>query len=185
MGIRKKLQQHKPAIWTPHPEVLLDPPVPAPLFGTAPRVVMGQAWWDKVRGAAKAATNFHCIACKGKGEPLNRLDGHERYEIDWLLGRATYLETVPLCPKCHAFVHPGFLGLQVKAGAVTKQEAEDILERGRGILRAAGIQRPDDSIHKGWVTVEWSEWRLVVEGVEHPPLYESFEAFQQAMKENK
>ena len=174
---RKKLQQHKPVIWTPRQEVLIDPPIPVPLSGTAPRVVMGQAWWDKVRLAAKIATNFHCIACKIKP---NRLEGHERYEIDWLLGRATYLETVPLCKSCHLFIHQGFMKSQVDSGKMTEEQRVGVINRGLQILREAGIKRPDDSIHRS--SVEWQDWRLVVEGREFPPLYDSLEDFRKAMR---
>lgn len=180
MSLSKKLRQHKPVIWTPRPEVLLDPPIPVPLSGTAPRVVLGSKWWEQTRRTAKVLTDFHCIVCKVKGSPLNYLEGHERYEIDWLLGRMTYLETVPLCPRCHAFIHPGFLRSQVDGGIISRQEMEDVLERGRGILRAAKLQRADSANYVSHV--EWADWRLVVEGKEYPPLYESFAAFQKAMK---
>lgn len=182
MSLGKKLRQHKPVIWTPRPEVLLDPPISVPLSGTAPRVVLGQAWWDEVRREAYRKTDYHCIVCKVANSHLARLNGHERYEIDWLLGRMTYLETVPLCPRCHAFIHPGFLKSQVGSGVISRQEMEDILERGRGILRDAKIERPDDKRHQSYPSIEWQDWRLVVADKEYPPLYESFETFQKAME---
>jgi len=181
--LKKNLRQRKPAIWTPRPEVLLDPPIPVPLSGTAPRVVMGEAWWNEVKVKARDSTDYHCIACKDFA--IGRLECHERYEIDWLLGRSTYVETVPLCGKCHGFIHPGFLRSLVEKGVISRQEMEDILERGRSILREVGLERPDDKRHRSWSSVEWQEWRLVVEGREFPPLYESLEAFRKAMKENK
>lgn len=178
----EKLESQPPKrVWTPRPEILLDPPVPVSLSGTAPRVVLGQAWWNKERGAASFKTNWCCIVCE---ERPRRLEGHERYEVDWLLGTATYLETVPLCPRCHSFIHPGFLRAEVKAGNKTSQEADEIIERGWNILRAAGLKRPDDRIHKGWSSVEWQDWRLVVEGKEYPPLYDSLEDYKRSVKKS-
>ncbi len=166
----------KPPAWTPRPKILLDPPVPVPLSGTAPRVVLGQKWWDKERRAAFVSTGFRCIVCE---EFHLGLEGHERYEIDWLLGRATYLETVPLCSFCHAFIHPGFLQSRVQRFEITRQEMEDILERGREILRKAGLERPDDAVHKSYSSVAWSDWRLVVAGKEYEPIYASLAEFRE------
>ena len=177
-GIGKRAKAIKPLAWTPRPEVLLDPPIPLPLSGTAPRVVLGQAWWDKTRREASRLTNQCCIVC---GLKAPRIEGHERYSIDWLLGQALYLETVPLCSDCHSFIHPGFLRAEQRAGKITAQEIERIMERGRGILRTAGLSRPDDSVHKNWASVEWAEWRLIVEGKEYPPMYDSWEEFQKEL----
>lgn len=174
MSLSKKLRKHRPKAWKARPEVLLDPPIPIPLSGTAPRVLLGDKWWDKERRAAKLKTGFHCIVCRDGGY----LDCHERYEIDWLLGRATYIETVPLCFSCHSFIHQGYLKVSLEAGKITRQEMEDLLERGRDILRGAGLKRPDDSIHKGWASVEWSDWRMVIAGEEYPPLYESLDDYK-------
>lgn len=46
-----------------NPSILLHGNIPKPMHGTAPRVVLGQAWWNKERQAAYASTNYCCEAC--------------------------------------------------------------------------------------------------------------------------
>lgn len=151
------------------PELLACCPIPLPMHGTAPRIVMGRKWWREVRDAALQSTHYRCAAC---GEASPRLDCHEVYDVDHLLGRMTYLETVPMCVECHAYCHPGYLDIQVREGVVSRQYQIHVKNRGDEILRVARVRRkqslPPDLI------AEWSDWRLVVGDREFPPAVGSF-----------
>lgn len=150
------------------PEVLLCPPVPKPLHTLAPRVVLGRKWWDATRQKAYASTNWHCIACgvsRYAAKYRRWMEGHELYEVDYLMGRSTYLETVPLCHACHAFVHPGRLEAMAAKGLIDKRVHREILEHGLEVLRRAKIKKP--APYNG-PFAEWGDWRLVIDGKEYP-----------------
>lgn len=160
----------------PRPELLLHPNVPKPLHGLAPRVVLGQKWWDAERFAANRKTGNRCAACGvfARSAPVRPfLEGHEIYEIDYPEGTATYVETAALCHCCHAFIHDGRLQILLDAGTITRGHYDFILERGRGILRRAGLRKTP---YVGEIA-EWSRWRLVVGGKEYPTPYRDYDAW--------
>lgn len=161
-------------VWTLRPEVLLHPNVPKPMHGVAPRVILGRAWWDATRKAAYASTDYHCVACgvhKTCAAFHRWLEGHELYEIDYRRGRMTYVETVPLCHACHAFIHCGRLKAMLDKGEVTKQKHDEIMAHGRRALREAGLRKRtgEDEVK----LAAWHRWRLVLDGAEHPPKFKS------------
>ena len=156
------------------PEVLLSGNVPKPMHGVAPRVVLGKKWWDETRKAAYQSTGRHCVACgvHESNAPYRRwLEGHELYEVDYLLGRMTYLETVPLCHACHCFIHDGRLLSLLEKGEISRAKYDTIIAHGEAVLRKAGLQRQG---YDG-PFAEWSDWRLVVNGEEYPPKFKSLE----------
>ena len=73
-------------------KLLRHPTIPKPMSGVAPRVVMGQVWWDQIRREAYAKNNMRCWACGGEGP----LEAHEVYHINHYSARMIYLETVAL-----------------------------------------------------------------------------------------
>ena len=169
LGVRIK---PKPA-WKTRPEILLCRNVPKPLHGVAPREIMGGVWWDKTRKAAYRSTNFHCVACgmwKHKAKYRQWLEAHEVYEIDYLLGRMTYVETVPLCHLCHNYIHSGRLDALFERGEVSHKKFRDIHNHGDRVLKEVGLHRlePPEEF-----TVEWGDWRLVLNGKEYPPKHKT------------
>lgn len=172
--LRGKVESSK-VEWKRRPEVLLHPNVPKPLHGLAPRVVLGQDWWDTVRRQAYRSTNYHCIACgvhRSMAVVSLHLEGHEVYSIDYLLGRATYVETVPLCHYCHSYIHSGRLRALVNTGKVALSKLRAVTAHGDNIIREAGLKHLED--YSG-PTADWADWRLVVNGKEYEPLYKSYE----------
>lgn len=170
----------KPITWTLRPEVLLCPNVPKPMHGVAPRVILGQTWWDQTRDQAYRSTAFHCIACGVyKGDALFRkwMEGHELYDIDYLLGRMTYLEAIPLCHACHNFIHDGRLQALLDKGEIHQAKYVQIIQHGNRVLRMAGLRKPEPYAGP---CADWADWRLVLEGKEYPPKFPSFEAWRQA-----
>lgn len=164
-----------PKPWKMIPGILLQPNIPKPMHGTAPRVVLGQAWWDLERRAAYLSTSYHCIACgvfRRSPDGRRKLEGHEVYNIDYLLGRMEYVETVPLCTQCHAFIHCGRLEIMRRKGEVTDEEYQATMTHGTSILKRASLTRP--APYEGFIA-DWKDWRLVVNGVEYPPKFRSYE----------
>lgn len=180
----RRLARPQP-VWRPRPEVLLSPRIPEPMHGMAPRVVLGEKWWNETRRAAYSSTAFHCIACgvwKYQARSRQWLEGHELYEIDYLLGRMVYLETVPLCTFCHNYIHRGRLQALLAGGEIHHAKFAEIIHQGDRVLREAGLKLPEEYMGP---MAEWADWRLVVDGTEYLPKYKSFEYWRKAFEEGK
>lgn len=168
-------------LWKRRPEVLLHGQIPKPMHGLAPREILGRAWWDKTRRAAYKSTRFHCIACGvyKYNTPEDYLCGHEVYSIDYLLGRMEYVETIPLCSRCHNFIHSGRLSALRDQGKITESEYMSVLGHGRTVLYEAGLHL---SPPYSGPTADWEDWRLVIDGVEYPPKFKTFEDWKRAYR---
>lgn len=161
------------------PELLLDQRIPLPMYGMAPRIVLGQSWWNKERRAAYKSTNYHCLACgihKNVAKSRQWMEGHERYKIQWYRGLMIYRETVPLCHYCHNYIHQGRLQWLLDTGKVHHQKYAAIIQHGDSVIRRAGLTKSHSTLDLSKVA-KWEDWRLVVDGVEYPPLYRSEEEY--------
>jgi hypothetical protein len=148
------------------------------MSGVAPRVVLGQEWWDRVRHAAFKATRYHCAACgvpKWEAVEKQWLEGHELYTIDYKVGRMVYNGTVGLCHYCHCFIHEGRLRILLSRGEITADKYAAVMEHGTRVLKAAGLVKPLP--HLGDCAM-WADWRMVVEGKEYAPLYRTYEEWK-------
>ena len=186
------------------PELLRHPTIPRPMSGLAPRVVMGQDWWDQVRRGAYAENNQRCWACGGPGP----LEAHEAYDINHVTMRMKYVETVALCSDCHAFIHIGrTIGLFAR-GRVSINDARRIVQHGFRILRVAGLNCPWETriIEKEglpWNTLDriwianvlmhtdhkpiipmsiWGDWRMEFNGELYPPVCKSSADYERKYK---
>lgn len=167
------------AAFETRPELLLFLGIPPPMQGLAPRVVLGQEWWERTRRAAAEATGFRCAACgvsKWQAREHKWLEGHEVYEIDWKAGRMVYVETAPLCHFCHSFCHLGRLEMLVRAGKLSKSKQREVKRHGQRVLDEAGLERPAPPLRMA----RWERWRLVIDGAEHPPIYKNEEEWRKA-----
>lgn len=82
-----------------------------PLHGLAPRTIMGNYEWGKIRKACYEAANNHCEICgvalgTKRGDPLMR-QAHELYHYDYTEMVARFERPICLCSACHAFIHSG------------------------------------------------------------------------------
>lgn len=166
--------------WKLRPEVLCGANIPKPMHGMAPRVVLGDTWWDKERRAAYHSTNQHCIACgvhRDKAPTSIRgkhwLEGHEIYDIDYLMGRMVYVETVPLCHYCHNYIHDGRLKMLLDSGKLSQSKYAKIIQHGDRILSVNQLEKKRYSGE----TADWSDWRLIIGNDQYPPLYMTYEAW--------
>lgn len=172
--------------WKRRPEILLHPNIPKPLHGLAPRNILGQSWWNKVRKEAYKSTDFHCIACgvhKDAAKSRKWLEGHEVYEINYEAGLARYMETVPLCNWCHSYIHDGRLKALLDANQIDHMRYAAIIQHGDSVLNKAGMSKPNrrsrdqEFVAKLLETdiPDWGDWRLELDGELHPPKYKSYE----------
>jgi hypothetical protein len=159
----------------------------------APRVVLGGKWWNDARRAAYESTDFHCLACgvskyrvKG-GRQI--LDAHEVYQTDYQAGRMVFVEAVPLCPYCHAYIHDGRLKMLLDKHEITQARYAAVIQHGDTVLAQAKLSKPTHNIREAAMkeaivagqVAEWAAWRLVVNGVEYPPLYKTFEEWKKGV----
>jgi len=162
------LRRGKALKWKLRPEVLQCGRIPEPLHGVAPRVVLGAKWWNATRQAAYKSTAYHCVACgvhKADARHRQWLEGHELYEVDYLLGTMTYLETVPLCHFCHNYIHSGRLAALLDEGKITHAKYTAIIQHGDAVLDAAGLRKPEIVVE--CVCPKAADWRLVINGKEY------------------
>lgn len=158
------------------PQILLGDNIPRPLHGLAPRVVLGDKWWNQTRRESYESTKFHCLACgvhKTQAMRFQWLEGHEIYETDYQKGRMVYKETVPLCHYCHNYIHDGRMRYLLSIHEISHQKYAAIIKHGDTVLLEAGLKRlpyhERDQLILNSNPAPWDQWRLVVFGVEYPP----------------
>lgn len=190
--LRKAIAATPVVLWERWPAVLLSQNIPKPLYGVAPRTVLGTKWWYATRKATYASTQFHCIACgvhKCLAKSRKWLEAHEVYDIDYVKGHMTYIKSVPLCHFCHNFIHDGRLLSLLQQGKLHHAKYAAVMQHGDSVLAEAGLERLThtqrdqavrDAILDGKMA-EWGDWRLVVVGKEYPPLYSSMIEWKKAM----
>lgn len=173
--LQKQLQEAAAKrTWKLRPEILVGPNTPKPMHGVVPREILGTKWWNATRKAAYASTDQHCVACglhKLVSKGRQWLEAHEVYEIDYLEGKMSYVETVPLCHYCHNYVHDGRLQALLDQGKIQHAKYVAIIQHGDRIIKAAGLVRARYS----GPFADWSDWRLLLEGKEYPPKFKTFE----------
>lgn len=191
--LRRAVKEQPKKDWKVRPEILLHPNIPKPLHGVAPRVILGSTWWNKTRQESYASTDFHCAAC-GTHRTLvkgsrKHLEGHELYEINYAKGRLTYVETVPLCPYCHSYIHDGRLRSLVQLGKMHASKLIAVIQHGDQVLKRAGLRKPTHQEREEQFrllvvsnrTADWGDWRLVLNGKLYKPKYKTYEEWELAM----
>ena len=161
-----------------NPRILLSHNIPQPLHGVAPRVVLGNKWWNETRLKAYKSTNYHCKVCgvhKYKARGPKHLEGHELYRINYARGLMTYVKTAPLCHFCHAYIHDGRLLWLLESRRITFQRYSAIIQHGDSILQSAGLERPPMGARLPDRVASWEQWRLIVNGQEFEPKHSSAE----------
>ena len=175
------------------PEILLCSNIPRPMFGMAPRVVLGSKWWNRTRKQAYKSNWYHCLACgiwKQKAKGRKWLEGHELYQVDYEVGKMHYLRTVPLCHYCHNYIHDGRMRALLQQEKLHHFKFKEIIQHGDNVLRKAGLVRLSYEEREKIVVqlniegklAPWKEWRLVIGNVEYPPKFKSEAHLRMALK---
>lgn len=188
--LAKRLGIQRPKL---RPELLLCENIPAPMHGLAPRVVLGQVWWDKTRKEAYRKALYCCMACgvsKHEAKGHKWLEGHEVYRVDYAKGLMHYVETVALCHYCHNYIHDGRLAFLLRDGLITHAKYAAILQHGDRVLAQAGLRRlsrqeRERELMEALLRDEiapWEEWRLVIGKKRYQPKYGSRKQWEAAMR---
>ena len=179
--------------WKLRPELLLCPNVPKSMHGMAPRVILGQKWWNNTRQKSYRSTNFHCQACgiwKHEARGKKWLEGHELYDIDYVKGRMSYVETVPLCNYCHNYIHDGRMLALLNKGKYRHSKYVSVIQYGDRVLAEARLKRLTheerdnailDAMLEGNVA-QWRDWRLVLFGKLYPPKFKTEKQWELAFR---
>lgn len=99
--------------WEPQDEkdlrcLITMPNIPKPLHGVAPRVVLGDVWWNRTRKVCYLWAKDTCEICGEKPENLRHRHGHELYRVNWRLGETEFVRAICVCARCHLLgVHTG------------------------------------------------------------------------------
>lgn len=138
MNIRKK-------DFVQEPKLLAHPNIPHELSGVAPRVILGDLWWEKTKEQVKRSTDFHCKACgRHRSEDAfhNWIECHEVYWFDYKNNVAKFERVVPLCHTCHSFIHSGRLIALYEEDeeVVTYKKVQTVLEHGFALCAQFGVR---------------------------------------------
>lgn len=185
------------------PGILTHPNIPKPLHGINPRTVLGQTWWNKERQKAYQSTDFKCIACgtpKEEAEYHKWLEAHEYYDYDYTHGILTLKKIVPLCHRCHNFIHSGRMYILLEKGEMKKSKVVDILEYGFFILENHNLEAFWGTIEvaemlgvktkvKAYLpdphVIEWSDWKMIIEGKEYRSKFKNEDEWAEHYETNK
>lgn len=162
-------------------DILLCPTIVKPLYGVAPRAIMGEENWNKTRTKSYADNKFHCLSCgvhKSKAKFFKHLEAHELYEIDYVEKKYVLKEIVPLCHACHSFIHSTRTKAMLDCGKMTLEKYNIIMQHGKDVLLEVGLNKEDivlpkehyPEIHGGW-----GLWYLEYEGTKHFSMYKNEE----------
>lgn len=162
------------------PGLLEHPNIPKPLHTLAPRVIKGQEWWDVERKKAYNRAAGRCQACGvefSKAKKFQRPEAHEIYDYDYCTGRLTFNRVVAICHYCHSFIHSGRLRALRNKNEISKEEYKEILDHGNKVLsqphkKVINVKYPDGDYP------EWGEYRMVIDGKEYGPAFNSFEEWR-------
>lgn len=104
--VKKKLKWSCPK--TGGAPLLTMPNIPKPMHGLAPRIIMGEAAWTKVRKKAYFDAGYRSeISGKLCAEP-GSLHAHEVYDINYKTGLCTFKRVCAITPQEHVyFIHSG------------------------------------------------------------------------------
>lgn len=156
------------------PQLLLMPNVPKPLHGLAPRVIMGDKWWNHARKETYLKADNKCEACGTPKEQAHYhkwMEAHELYEYDFKAFVAVFVELICLCHACHNYIHSGRMQALVDKGQFPAYKQQHILNHGEEILRKAGLFHKKEQPE--WGLGYWADWRLIFNGNAYSPLFKS------------
>ena len=195
------LEIELPGVIFTRPTLLLHPNIPKPLHGLAPRILLGDKWWDEKRRKAYGLNNYHCFAC-GTYHPYNldrqrfetiKLHAHECYTIDYEKKTMELKEIVALCGDlCHNYVHSGRMnalynnfkssGLRTPLTSgkqmFDEQDCWTIVTHGDSVLIDGGLL-PNHEVDCRDYSEEWSEWRLIIDGVGYKSKFNNIEEWKE------
>lgn len=168
--------------WSPPEEndvrLLGMPNVPHGLFRQAPRVLLGQAWWDKVRKECYERANHTCEVCGKLCTGMTRVNAHEVYEYDFKTCKAKFVRPVCLCPSCHQIgCHNGRNITLFKKGDEQAYSRIDMIGQASRIFKLINAwnlaHHNEEPIRVSTTFLEWAKTQGLT--VSMPALFETYD----------
>ncbi len=184
-----------------YPFLLLHPNIPKPLHGLAPRVILGDVWWQQQKAEARKKSGNCCVTCgiSPRDAKYHRwLETHEVYNI-YSTGRVVFRTSIALCHSCHNYIHDGRMQVLVKKGELPYKKYLDILNHGNkllsdwiGIGEDINLKKPfDGRVDSKYLKItpflkweqcdcEWKDYHLILYGQRYDskfPTYKDWEKF--------
>lgn len=167
-----------------NPSILLHPNIPKPLHGLNPRTILGDQWWNQKRQIAYKTKDYKCWACgMHKKDALYHkwLEAHECYEFHYCNGTAKMIEITALCHSCHNYIHCGRMTHLLRAGKMTMDKLNKILEHGDALTKDISRKNNPYIINESSFA-EWGEWRLIIEGKEYFSKFKDYDDWEEHYK---
>lgn len=127
--------------------IITMPNVPKQLFGHAPRTILGQSAWDKMRKRCYFDADYKCQIC-GKEVVGPDKQAHELYSYYWKNGLAVFERVICCCRDCHNFIHSGRMQSLYKAGSplMSKEHLLNVVEHGFKLISAYNKEHPEEEV---------------------------------------
>lgn len=125
--------------------IITMPNIYKALHGVAPRTVLGNRNWNKMRKKCYFDADYKCEVCGAEGT----LHAHELYDTNWEKGFAKFDRCVCLCPKCHLLgIHTGRAITLFKKGnpLYTSSRLLDGAEHTFRLVSEYNEQHPDNQL---------------------------------------
>lgn len=95
------------------------------MFGVAPRNIIGESAFRKIKKEVQLRADHHCEIC-GRYVSHNNitkdwLHTHEVYQVDHKRRMYCFERYIGICKECHEFIHLGYLDSLLSKGIVSKE----------------------------------------------------------------
>lgn len=114
------------------------------MFGVAPRNIIGESAFRKIKKEVQLRADHHCEIC-GRYVTHNNitkdwLHTHEVYQVDHKRRIYCFERYIGICKECHEFIHLGYLD----------RVAKSLHEQGVNIIHYDGVNKvlPDEFFYK-------------------------------------
>ena len=109
------------------------------IFGVAPREIMGEAAFKKIKAEVQARADHHCEICGRYVAHTMRtqdwIHTHEVYYVDHNKHLYTFERFVGICQECHLFIHQGYLHMLLTEDSITEKYYDDVIQHGTELLK--------------------------------------------------
>lgn len=108
------------------------------MFGVAPRNIIGESAFRKIKKEVQLRADHHCEIC-GRYVSHNNitkdwLHTHEVYQVDHKRRIYCFERYIGICKQCHEFIHLGYLDSLLSKGIVSKEYFTEVFQRGQRLL---------------------------------------------------
>lgn len=124
-------------------ELLSRPVLHETIFGVAPREIMGESWFKKIKKQVQLEADHHCMICD-RYVPHKVGDWvctHEVYHVDKKKKCYTLEKFVGICKECHDYIHMGRLGILYKQGKISEDYFYEVLKKGDELLASINLEK--------------------------------------------